>query len=66
MRYFVKKQKPRMFDVEDWDDFSIPMVNNVTVYDDEEYTFTGILDHEGNEIHRTERIRAGFLSEILE
>jgi hypothetical protein len=64
MRYVVKK--PKAFDVEDWDDDSVPHVPDLTVYDSDEFVFTGILDHEGNEIHRADKAPLGFLAEILE
>jgi hypothetical protein len=64
MRYVV--MKPKAFDVEDWDDDSLPMVKDLTVYDSDEYVFTGLLDHEGNEIHRSEKAPMGFLAEIIE
>jgi hypothetical protein len=64
MRYVV--MKPKAFEVEDWDDESTPVVHDLTVYDCDEYVFTGLLDHEGNEIHRSEKAPMGFLAEIIE
>jgi hypothetical protein len=65
MRYVVKKQKTKMFD----DDVSWEPVmdfKDITVYDDDDTIFTGIIDVDGNQICRSEKAPVGFLSEILE
>jgi hypothetical protein len=64
MRYVV--MKPKAFELEDWEEEFTPLVPDLTVYDSDEYVFTGLLDHEGNEIHRSEKQPMGFLAEIIE
>jgi hypothetical protein len=64
MRYVV--MKPKAFDVEELEEEFAPFVPDLTVYDSDEFVFTGLLDHEGNEIHRSEKAPMGFLAEIIE
>ncbi|HBX95001.1 MAG: hypothetical protein GOVbin52_50 [Prokaryotic dsDNA virus sp.] len=58
-RYFTKPAARGVDSTVCYDDFApLPAF---TVHEDERETWTGLLDADGREIHRSERVRMGFI-----
>lgn len=60
-RYFTRSARPKACECEDFEDpLDRSGITAHEVYEQDWETFTGILDHRGNEIHRCEQIQMGF------
>ncbi len=58
-RYFTQASNSKADDLLYEDEYG-PQLPAFTVHEEIPETWTGLLDKDGNEIHRTERIKMGF------